>query len=144
MSDTFSIEVPYVRGSFTPTLSLVGGSGNTVPVFSTNTGLYVRVGRLCTIFCYFTGDGGAEGAGSGVVNVNLPIVAASDHPPGVFGDGSYANGANSGPVYGVISGSGSTASLRQVSAGLITNLTGANLNNTSRTLSFSTTYLVGV
>lgn len=78
----------YEEGTFTPTVTLVGGAGNTVPVYSTNTGRYIRNGNQVSVEILLTGDGGAEGAGTGVINVALPFTAnatsAQPFPDGLW------------------------------------------------------------
>jgi len=68
----------YDEGTFTPTVTLVGGSGNVVPVYSTNIGRYTRIGRIVHVQIQLDGDGGFEGAGTGQINIALPgTVSAS-------------------------------------------------------------------
>jgi hypothetical protein len=65
-------------------MTLVGGAGNTVPVYSTNTGRYTRVGNTIFVNVYLTGDGGAEGAGTGQINIALPITASASFPAIIY------------------------------------------------------------
>lgn len=130
----------YVKGTFTPTPTLVGGAGNTVPVYSTNTGTYTKL--LNKVFCdiYLTGDGGAEGAGTGVLNLALPFTASSSNPSSYISAGIIINGTETNPCYVKIAGSATTAALAMQSdtAGAVTSalvdVTGADQNNATRTI----------
>lgn len=130
----------YVPGTFTPTVTLVGGAGNTVPVYSTNTGRYTQIGNQCFVDIYLTGDGGNEGAGSGVINIALPITAGASHPAGNFLAGSLINGSSQKPCYGVLTGGATTVALKMQgdTAGALidTNpdVTGNNQNNATRSI----------
>jgi hypothetical protein len=79
-------------GTFTPTVTLVGGAGNTVPVYSTNTGRYTRIGNRCWVDILLTGDGGAEGAGTGAINLALPFAANTSFTLEPFLGGTVRNG----------------------------------------------------
>lgn len=129
-------------GTFTPVVTLVGGAGNTVPVYTTNTGRYIRVGNLVFIDIYLNGDGGAEGAGTGQVNIELPFLASSTHSPGRFFSGVSINNTAEIDLYGIVPASGNTIQLHKrgtttvvtvvVQTVDITNFTGADQNNTTR------------
>jgi len=67
----------YDEGTFTPTVTLVGGAGNTVPEYTTNLGRYTRIGRMCFATIKLAGDGGDEGAGTGRMNIALPFTSAN-------------------------------------------------------------------
>lgn len=121
--------------TFTPTVTLVGGAGNTVPVYSTNTGRYFVIGRLCFVEVYLTGDGGAEGAGTGQFNVALPVTAGANHPDSKFHAGYALNNVTEYEVDGVIAGSATTIALSYLN--LLTTtaaFTGADQNNATRTV----------
>ena len=125
----------YTEGTFTPTVTLVGGAGNTVPVYSTNTGRHTRIGRQVFVEVYLTGDGGAEGAGTGVFNVNLPITASASNPTSYFPVGIFVNGTAEDPVWGQIVASGTTIELAYEDVlNNLTSMTGAEQNNTTRTV----------
>lgn len=120
---------------FTPTVTLVGGAGNTVPVFSTNTGYYFANGVLIRDFIYLTGDGGAEGAGTGQVNIALSHTAAATFPAGIYKCGTYINSTFEAPLYGVINGAVNTVALYYLNTDQsIIALTGDDLNNATRSL----------
>jgi hypothetical protein len=64
--------------SYTPTVTSSVG-GDTIPVYTTNSALYSRIGDTVFIQVFLTGDGGAEGNGSGDLRIALPVaVGASD------------------------------------------------------------------
>lgn len=138
----------YNAGTFTPTVTLVGGAGNTVPQYSTNSGRYTRIGNRVFVDVYLTGDGGNEGAGSGVLNVALPITASTSHPAGNFLAGSWINGTSQKPCYGVITGSSTTIALKVQgdAAGVLNDtqpdVTGNNQNNTTRSIRLKFSYEV--
>jgi len=126
----------YLQGTWTPTVTLVGGAGNTVPVYTTNTGTYTRIGRM--VFCnvILNGDGGAEGAGTGQVNIALPITAAASNSAVVYYPvGTGLNNATYYELYGQIATGGSTLILAYFN--VLTSaiaFTGADQNNTSRAI----------
>ncbi len=135
-------EVPLTRStSFTPTVTLVGGAGNTTPVYSTNSGRYMRVGNQIFADVYLTGDGGNEGAGTGQVNIALPVSASSSHNTGYFPVGTAVNNATTYILYGQISGSASTIQLSYISAiGTLTAFTGDDQNNATRSIRLKLNY----
>ncbi len=127
----------------TPTVTLVGGAGNTVPVYSVNSMRWTQHGK--TVFCdiSLSGDGGAEGAGTGVLNIALPVAAGASMLGSAIGSGRMINGANTYILNGNISASGTTISLRVWSA--ITTLdlaTGDLQNNASREITLHLVYEV--
>ncbi len=125
----------YTEGTFTPTVTLVGGAGNTVPVYSTNTGRYTRIGNRVFVDVYLTGDGGAEGAGTGVFSVALPVVASASNPTSYFPAGFFANGTAEDPLWGQIVGSGSVIDFAYEDVlNNFTVMTGAEQNNATRTV----------
>lgn len=64
--------------TFTPTFTLVGGAGNTVPTFSTNSGRYITIGKLVRVAVVLSNDSaGTAGAGTGVVNIALPVAVGA-------------------------------------------------------------------
>lgn len=95
----------YIENTFAPTVTLVGGAGNVVPVYTTNTGRYTRIGNRVFVDILLAGDAGQEGAGTGVFSVALPIAANASHPIYFFPAGSFANGTAENPIWGQILGS---------------------------------------
>ena len=129
--------------TFTPTVTLVGGAGNTVPVYTTNTGRYRRIGDVVHAEVYLTGAGGAEGAGTGRVNIALPVAAGASHPTSLFHAGYSLNGTAHAVMYGQIAGSATTMELSYFSAiGTAADFTGAQQNNVTRTVRLKFTYEV--
>lgn len=132
----------YDEGTFVPTVTLVGGAGNTVPVYSINTGRYTRIGRIVYVDIYLGNDAGAEGAGTGRLNINLPFTASASYPVSLVPIGTSINNTDDIDVYGLISASGTKIQLsrRAVVTLLGSNLqvsgmsdyTGADQNNTTR------------
>lgn len=136
MAQGSSSQIPvYQDGTFTPTVTLVGGAGNTVPVYSTNTGRYTRIGNRVFAEVYLTGDGGDEGAGTGLVNIALPITASASSPDSVSPVGYARNNATGYLLHGLVAASGTTIQLFYVNALTTTaNFTGADQNNASRVI----------
>jgi hypothetical protein len=129
----------YVVNTWTPIVTLVGGSGNTVPVYTTNLGRYTRIGNR--VFCeiILSGDGGAEGAGTGTVAISLPFGAVSS---GVnyWGLGYVYNSTTELQPLPVISAGASIVAINYWNAGSIISLTGAGQNNASRGIQISIVY----
>lgn len=129
--------------SFTPTVTLGAGSGNVVPVYSTNEAYYFRIGSLVFVEFNLSGDGGAEGAGSGVINISLPITASASQFPAPMCCGRQNNGTVGTPLYVKVDASATTFVLsRQELVGSVSNVTGANQNNTTRGLRGAFFYIV--
>lgn len=125
----------YTEGTFTPTVTLVGGVGNTTPVYSTNTGRYTQIGNRVFVDVYLTGDGGAEGAGTGTLSVAIPTASSASHPTSYFPCGFFANGTAEEPIWGQIAAGGSVIDFAYED--VLNNfavMTGAEQNNTTRTV----------
>lgn len=123
----------YVEGTFAPTVTLVGGAGNTVPVYSTNTGRYTRIGNRVISDYYFSGDGGDEGAGTGRINISLPIAASASGATTISAHGFAFNNATNMLLFANIASSASVAELFIITAiGTYASFTGADQNNTNR------------
>lgn len=133
----------YVEGTFTPTVTLVGGAGNTVPVYSTNSGRYTRIGNRVFATVELSGDGGAEGAGTGQVTIALPIaISASAANYNTF-CGNYTNGAVLGQVAADFTASASTIPLYNVPLlNTVGAMAGNDQNNTSRKIELNFNYEV--
>ncbi|KKN49967.1 hypothetical protein LCGC14_0637680 [marine sediment metagenome] len=131
--------------TFTPTVTLVGGAGNTVPVYTTNSGRYVQYGKMVYVDVFLDGDGGAEGAGTGQINIALPVAAgASLNGNGVGQVGLADNGAGENyPLYGSIAQGGTTISLeRWTSIKVLAALDGDDQDNVVRCLNLHFWYEV--
>ena len=129
--------------NFAPTPTLVGGSGNTVPQYTTNSGRYSRVGKRVNCEIYLDGDGGNEGAGTGSMNLALPIQAGPNHPTGAICVGVYRNSSGT-PVYGILFGtivpSSTTISLQKIAGGNLVAFNGSDQAGTTRFLRLSFSY----
>lgn len=133
----------YVQGTFVPTVTLVGGAGNTVPVYSTNTGIYTRIGNVVYADVYLTGDGGAEGAGTGQYTLSLPITASSGNASGYVPIGLSINGVVALILLGEIAASATTLSLNYYNVGAsVATFDGAAQNNATRTVRLRFSYRV--
>lgn len=120
--------------SFTPTVTLVGGAGNTVPVYSTNAGRYSVMNGQCYVSIALDGDNGAEGAGTGTFTVALPVAIGSSEPQGqqiLLGVG-LNNATRYELASTLVSGATTIALAYFNTATSIAAFTGADQNNTSR------------
>lgn len=132
-----------ISGTYTPIMTLVGGSGNTVPVFTTNSGRATKIGDRMFVDILLTGDGGAEGAGTGVVTITLPIAADSAALNKTIPAGQIFVSATGVPAFVTINASGTTFTLKQDAgvAGIIST-TGDILGFADRSISLSFSYEV--
>ena len=131
----------YFEGTWTPIVTLVGGAGNTVPVYSTNSGKYTRVGRLVFFNILFSGDGGAEGAGTGQIHVSLPFSTSAEQLPVGPICGVMINGADEELLSLQFQPSASTLAVFMGSTELLM-FTGVDQNNVSRHFSLTGNFLV--
>jgi hypothetical protein len=129
----------YAVNTWTPIVTLVGGSGNTVPVYTTNLGRYTRIGNR--VFCeiILSGDGGDEGAGTGTVAISLPFGAVSSGL-NYWGLGYVYNSTTELQPLPVISSGASIVIIKYWNAGSLIALTGAGQNNASRGIQISIVY----
>lgn len=125
----------YVEGTWTPIVTLVGGAGNTVPVYATNSGNHTRIGNRDFFDIYLTGDGGAEGAGTGQINISLPITASASQLTAYCGTSSYINNVTFavGLVF-QIQPNATTLELARTVAGTFTTIIGNDQSSTTRTI----------
>lgn len=123
---------PPTFSTFSPTVTLVGGAGNTTPVYTTNNGRYIEIGNFVFVDVLLDGDGGDEGAGTGVLNIALPTQADTDNADYHFPCGLMLNNATSYSLFGSIASEATTISLSYNNAGTLTSLTGAEQNSTTR------------
>jgi hypothetical protein len=136
-------EVPYLSSTYTPTVTLIGGAGNTTPVYSTNIGRHTRIGNRVFVDVLLSGDGGTEGAGTGVLNVNLPITASASHPGEFFFIGYMENGATVSYLMGEIVSGSTTVELRYLTTlTTLATVQGAAQNNASRKIRLKFQYEV--
>lgn len=122
-------------GTFTPTVTLVGGAGNTVPVYTTNTGRFTKIGNRYLVDIFLNGDGGAEGAGTGQLTIALPAAAHASFPGGLFLGGTLINSTSTYISYISIVGGTSVLQVTiQDTIGTTLAATGAQQNNTTRSI----------
>lgn len=125
----------YEESTFTPTVTLVGGAGNTVPVYTTNSGRSTKIGNRYYVDIFLTGDGGAEGAGTGQLTIALPAAAHASFPGGLLTAGSLSNNTSVFVAYISIVGGASVLQLTiQDSIGTTLAVTGVQQNNTLRSI----------
>lgn len=133
----------YLEGTFAPTVTLVGGAGNTTPVYTTNTGRYTQIGNQVFVDIYLTGDGGAEGAGTGAFTVAIPIASSASHPTSYFPCGFFANSTAEYPIWGQIAAGASVIDFAYEDVlNNFTVMTGAEQNNVTRTVRLKFNYEV--
>jgi hypothetical protein len=129
----------YAQGTYTPTVTLTGGSGNTTPVYSTNVGRYTKIGNRVHVWVDLNGDGGNEGAGTGRIDISLPI------SPTIFGGffvcGAAYNSSTGYHLVGTLNSSNVQLSYIDTS-GNVQNFSAANQNNASRAISLNFKYEV--
>jgi hypothetical protein len=123
----------YAQGTFTPVVTLTGAG--TAPQYTTASGTYTRNGRTCFFNILLSGDGGNEGSGAGVITITLPFSTSADQLAITVQGGISNNGGTENLLYYVLSASSSTLTLkRQQSATQLTDFTGADQNNTTRSI----------
>jgi len=126
--------------SFTPTVTLVGGAGNTVPVYTDNYGRYLRLANMVFIYVRLSLDGGAEGAGTGQINIAVPV--SFTDAVKIVG-GIMINGTSERIV--IVENNGATMKLSYqstVGAGDIVALTGDDQNNVTRDINLNFFYSI--
>lgn len=126
--------------TYTPTVTLVGGAGNTVPQYTNNYGRYRQVGKTVHFSILLDGQTGADGAGTGVVNVALPVavrnrtnVYAEIHGRVVKPGASYVG-------IGRILPGGTTMPIRFLNGTTLSDLTGADQGAGTRTIAITGSY----
>ena len=127
----------------TPTVTLVGGAGNTVPVYTTNTCRWMQIGKKVSLAVRLTGDGGNEGAGTGVLTLTLPVATGASISGLNRPIGRMVNNATVSVLYGQLTASSTALSLTYM-ATISTNpvVTGAEQNNATRTIDIAMDYEV--
>lgn len=123
--------------TFVPTVSLIGGSGNTVPEYTTNSGRYTQMGKIVYADVLLDGDGGNEGAGTGQINVALPVTAGASiiNDSSVIPMGNIKNGNTTYSLGGAVLQSATNLKLyyfKKVEEAMP--VTGAEQNDADRTL----------
>lgn len=121
--------------TFTPTVTLVGGAGNTVPVYTTNSGRYCKIAKMVFVEALLDGDGGNEGAGTGIINIALPVTSGANK---INGDnqvmcGNQFNGSGTELLFGIVGQSVNTIQLKKQTGIRNTDpFTGDDQNNITR------------
>lgn len=129
--------------TFTPTVTLVGGAGNTVPVYTTNSGRSTRIGNTIHAKVLLSGDGGAEGAGTGVLHVLLPVAVGASAVSVRYVIGRIINNASIYVLTGAISAGETTIALGYFpTATTHADVTGAEQNNATRSIEIDCFYEV--
>lgn len=129
--------------TYTPTVTLVGGAGNTVPVYTTNIGRWMRIGNVVFVDVFLDGDGGAEGAGTGRVTIALPVAVGASAAGDYKIAGRASNNASRWVLYAeMVAGASTTALLIQNAATTVAAMTGDDQNNTTRLIKLSFFYEV--
>lgn len=131
----------YLQGSWTPIVTLVGGSGNVVPVYSTNSGAWTRVGQLIFFNIVLSGDGGAEGAGTGAMSISLPFSTSASQLAVRHASGFAVNGSSEIPISLQFAASSSTVALWQGTINLSI-FQGVTQNQVSRSILLSGFFFV--
>jgi hypothetical protein len=138
------MHIPYFYTTWVPVITLVGGAGNTVPVYTTNLGTYTIRGN--TVFCNInlSGDGGAEGAGTGLMYCSLPRASGATQLEVLVPAGSIVNGGSENVIFARLLASQSTVQLyRSIISGSNVEtdpLTGAQQNNATRFIQMQLRY----
>lgn len=129
----------YLEGTFTPTVT----GPATVPVYSTNTGRYTRIGNKVHCTVLLTGDGGNEGSGAGQISIALPITANASQPAVRTIIGTAINSTFDFILTGTFTGGGTTVALSffQTTA-LVAVFAGDSQNNATRTIALDFVYEV--
>lgn len=114
-------------------------------MYSTNTGRYTRIGNRVFVDVLLTGDGGAEGAGTGLVAIALPIAISASAPVNTINRpiGTAYNNASYYYILGEFIQSASTVRLYYETLFTAqTSFTGAEQNNANRAILLSFNYEV--
>ncbi len=134
-----------IFNTYTPVVTLVGGAGNTVPVYATNIGRWTKIGNMVWLQLYFTGDGGAEGAGTGVLNFSLPITSAATQPVfRVMAGYMYNATATASVAYADLNAGATSVTIRRATdpSAVPASANGNNQSNTAREIRFNLVYEV--
>jgi hypothetical protein len=121
--------------TFSPTVTLVGGSGNTVPGYTNNVGRYLKMGKIVFVSVDLNGNTGSAGAGTGQYNIALPVTAgaSADSSTMYVPIGMFFNNTTDGYLFGQILASGTTIQLHKFNTSTSAlNFTGADQNNATR------------
>jgi hypothetical protein len=137
---------PYLFGTWVPVVTLVGGAGNVVPVYTTNLGTYTRIGNQVFFTIHLEGDGGAEGAGTGQIFITLPFTAAASQLAIGGPTGEAINGGNEHLLFVHFTPSTNTVAIEtdNVTGSDLEHvvMTGADQNNVTRSIHVQGNFVV--
>lgn len=137
---------PYVFNTWVPVVTLTGGAGNVVPVYTVNSGTYTRIGRTVFFNIELSGDAGAEGAGTGQITITLPFSTAASQLNITEPWGSAINGAKEDILFCRLTPSSATMLIFKddVTGSDLDYIvaTGADQNNVTRSIQISGKILV--
>jgi len=127
--------------TYTPTVTLVGGAGNTVPTYTTTSGRYTQIGNTIYVqVVLINSSGGTAGAGTGTFTVALPISRGSE-VANTYRMVGYALNNTTYYLLTALSPSTSTLAINYFSAiNTKATFTGAQQNNAIRELHLSFCY----
>jgi len=129
----------YLEGTWTPTVTIYGAG--VVPVYTTNSGRYIKIGKRVFISVNLMGDGGTEGSGVGQLGISLPFAMSASQPTLYIVAGTYQNSTTRNPIFAELEPNDANAYLNYFSAeGTMVVLSGADQNNTNRNLYLNFTY----
>ena len=129
----------YLSGTWTPTVTIYGAGA--VPVYTTNSGRYIKIGKRVFISVSLMGDGGTEGSGVGQLGISLPFAMSASQSTLYFIAGTYQNSTTRNPLFVELEPNDANAYLNYFSAeGTMVVLSGADQNNTTRNLYLNFTY----
>lgn len=133
--------------SYTATLTLVGGAGNTVPTYTGQTfARWQQVGKRVDVEIDLVNTaGGTAGAGTGQVTIALPVaISASGSAAGTAVPcGLAVNGAANYPIIGNLAASAGTIPLAYLDTiASSASFTGALQNNVTRRIAIKFSYPV--
>lgn len=130
--------------TYTPTVTLVGGAGNTVPTFTgESTGRWTRIGSTIHVVITLTNTaGGTAGAGTGGFTVALPVQAGASAATQYGPIGYYVTGANTYSAIAILPASATTVTCYYLLANVLTALDGNAFNNATRGFQITLTYEV--
>lgn len=127
--------------SYTPTVTMVGGS-DPVPQYTTNSGLYTRIGDKIDVIVYLNGDGGTDGSGTtSQYNVALPIAVGATQPLGQIIIGVGVNGSTYQIITGLFTPSATTVPLGKIAGGAFTTYQSGDQSNVTRTVRLNFSYM---
>jgi hypothetical protein len=125
-------------------MSLVDGIGNTVPEYTTITGKFTQIGNRVFVDILLDGVTGSAGAGTGQVNISLPLQASATQVGDYIIAGHFHNDADEYVLFAQVNPSATTASLFIQSTATQTRIaTGDDQNSSAnRTIKINLNYTI--